>query len=172
RKCPAASGIPPMLYPCPAFRQSPGPAVPASPARNPACGESGRCYNPPAFDRARPGKDAVPLRGPPFYGGGKMRAQLVARGLVVATTCLAVCALTLAQQGGRNEWLLLPQLARGQEFTYSGWFTEERSNGGVRAQSSYRLESTLLVLGGNPAAKKWDVAFLTVLSRRSHLDGQ
>jgi peroxiredoxin len=101
-----------------------------------------------------------------------MRAQLVARGLVVTTTCLAVCALTLGQPAGRNEWLLLPQLARGQELTYSGWFTEERINGGVRAQSSYRLESTLLVLGGNPAAKKWEVAFLTVLSRRSHLPGQ
>jgi peroxiredoxin len=101
-----------------------------------------------------------------------MRAQLVARGLVVATTCLAVCALTVAQPAGRNEWLLLPQLARGQEFTYSGWFTEERINGGVRSQRAYRLESTLLVLGGNPGAKKWDVAFLTVLSRRSHLPGQ
>jgi peroxiredoxin len=101
-----------------------------------------------------------------------MRARIVARGLVVAITCLAVCALTVAQPGGRDEWLLLPQLARGQEFTYSGWFTEERINAGVRSQSAYRLESTLLVLGGSPSAKKWDVAFLTVLSRRSHLPGQ
>ena len=79
----------------------------------------------------------------------------------------AVGALTVAQPGGRDEWLLLPQLTRGQEFTYSGWFTEERINAGVRSQSAYRLESTLLVLSGSPGAKKWDVAFLTVLSRRA-----
>jgi peroxiredoxin len=85
-------------------------------------------------------------------------------------SCLAVAALTLAQPAGRNEWLLLPQLARGQEFTYNGWFTEERITGGVRARCEYRLESTLLVLDSDK--KKWDVAFLTILSRRSHLDGQ
>ena len=85
-------------------------------------------------------------------------------------TCLAAGALTLAQPAGRNEWLLLPQLARGQEFTYSGWFTEERITGGVTARCEYRLESTLLVLDVD--RKKWDVAFLTVLSRRSHLRGQ
>ena len=101
-----------------------------------------------------------------------MHTPLVAKGLVVTFTCLAVCALVLAQPANRNEWLLLPQIAHGQEFTYSGWFTEERINDGVRSQCAYRVETTLLVLNGNPGAKKWDVAFLTALTRRNHLPGQ
>jgi peroxiredoxin len=100
-----------------------------------------------------------------------MHAQLAARGLVAAVVCLAAGALTpaRAQPGGRNEWLLLPQLARGQELTYSGWFTEKTTHGGVESLRTYRLESTLLVLDAD--ARKWDVAFLTVLTLRSHLRG-
>jgi peroxiredoxin len=99
-----------------------------------------------------------------------MHVQFAARGLVVATICLGVAAPALAQPGSRNEWLLLPQLARGQEFTYGGWFSEQTVNGGVTARREYRLECTLLVLGGD--ARKWDVAFLTALSLRSHTPGR
>jgi hypothetical protein len=90
--------------------------------------------------------------------------------LVIAALILGACALTLAQPPGRGDWLLLPQLARGQEFTYSGTYTEETAEGGVRRPRTYRLESTLLVLGSD--AKKWDVAFLTVLTLRNQLPGQ
>jgi hypothetical protein len=90
--------------------------------------------------------------------------------LVVVIVCLGACAAALAQPRGRSEWLLMPQLVRGQEFTYSGWFTDERINGGVQCQRSYRLESTVLVVDSNKS--KWDVAFLTVVSQRDHRPGQ
>jgi peroxiredoxin len=100
-----------------------------------------------------------------------MHPQRAARIVLVVTALgLGACALIRAQSPGRGEWLLLPQLARGQEFTYSGSYTEETVVAGVRRPRTYRLESTLLVLDGS--AKKWDVAFLTVLSLRNHLPGQ
>ncbi len=99
-----------------------------------------------------------------------MHSMIPTKGLAAATLCLVTCAAAAAQAPGRNDWLLLPQLVRGQEFTYSGWFIEEKTDAGVQNQRTYKLESSLLVLGG--AAKKWDVAFLTVLSLRDHLPGQ
>ncbi len=90
--------------------------------------------------------------------------------LILAALGLGAGALTLAQGPGRGEWLLLPQLARGQEFTYSGTYTEETVEAGVRRPRSYRLESTLLVLDGKPG--QWEVAFLTALSFRNQLPGQ
>jgi peroxiredoxin len=90
--------------------------------------------------------------------------------LVLAALALGAGALTLAQAPSRGDWLLVPQLVRGQEFTYSGSYTEETVVAGVRRPRTFRLESTLLVLDGK--ASKWDVAFLTVLSLRNQLPGQ
>jgi peroxiredoxin len=96
------------------------------------------------------------------------------KGLTVTTVCLLTCALSMGQapapSAGRGEWLLAPRLARGQEYTYAGWYTEEWIGAGVQGQRSYRLEGYLLVL--DQAPRSWDVAFLTVLSQRAHKPGQ
>src|SRR5262245_48010743 len=147
---------------------APRPAVNRSCRAKPACGENGRCYNPPRFRPCPHGTEAAQVDGPGAHAA--MHARLPAFGLLVATPCLIACALALAQAPpGRGEWLLRPQLARGQEFTYSGWFTEETLGPGVQRQCAYKLHSTLMVLGATQT--KWDVAFLTVLSRQDRRQG-
>jgi peroxiredoxin len=99
-----------------------------------------------------------------------MHSPIPAKKLVVVIACLCTGASAAAQPASRNEWLLMPQLVRGQEFSYSGWVTEEFINDGVRCPRSYRLESSFLVLDSSKT--KWDVAFLTVLSRQEQRAGQ
>jgi peroxiredoxin len=85
---------------------------------------------------------------------------------MVTKLCLMTCALTLAQPLDRSEWLLRPQLARGQELVYSGSFTEESRTAGVQFQRSYRLDLSVFVLdcGGTRA----QAAFLTTLALKSN----
>jgi peroxiredoxin len=92
---------------------------------------------------------------------------------MIASLCLLTCVVSMAQPpsgssalvpptqrpvaGARGSWLLSPQLAPGQEFTYSGLFKEEFSGTRVSHETVYRLENTLLVT--DPGK----VAVLTVL---------
>ena len=81
---------------------------------------------------------------------------------MVATLCLLTWALTTGQTG---EWQLQPQLARGQELTYKGSFTEEALSPGVQFQRRYSVDCTVLTL--DAAAQKFDLAFLTVVTSKA-----
>jgi peroxiredoxin len=84
---------------------------------------------------------------------------------MLSTLCLLSCALAVGQAPDRGDWLLLPQLARGQELVYSGTFTEEALSPGVQFQRAFRVDTTVFVLDvGNPQCS---LAFLTVVSPRS-----
>jgi len=48
-----------------------------------------------------------------------MHSPIPAKKLVVVIACLCTGAPAAAQPSSRNEWLLMPQLVRGQEFAYS-----------------------------------------------------
>lgn len=99
-----------------------------------------------------------------------MQSRIPAKGLMVATSGLLVCAALLAQSPGRSEWLLQPQLTRGQEITYTGWFTEDTMSPGVQRRNSYRLNTSLLVL--EASKQQSSVAVLTVLSLQEPHPGQ
>ena len=81
---------------------------------------------------------------------------------MVPTICLLTCALAAGQPPDRGDWGLTPQLARGQEFVYSGTFVEEALSPGVQFQRSYRVDSTVLVLDAKQ--DKFDLAVLTVVT--------
>jgi peroxiredoxin len=89
---------------------------------------------------------------------------------MVTTICLVTCALTMSQAPDRTSWVLTPQLVRGQELVYTGTYREEALSPGVQFQRHYKLETTLLVLGGS--TRKWDVAVLTVLTKTDPRPGQ
>src|SRR5438874_2372588 len=84
---------------------------------------------------------------------------------MVATLCLLTCALATTQTPTRGDWLLVPQLVRGQELVYSGTWVEEALSPGVQFHRSYKLETTLLVLDTSP--QKSEVAIYTLLSLRA-----
>lgn len=84
---------------------------------------------------------------------------------MVATLCLLACALGTGQVPERGDWLLVPQLARGQELVYSGTFTEKALSPNVLFESAYRVDVTVLVLDAN--SQQFNLAFLTVLSPRN-----
>src|SRR5271154_1167765 len=81
---------------------------------------------------------------------------------MVATLCLLTCALATAQPQNRADWLLVPQLVRGQELVYTGSWVEDSLSPGVQFHRSYKVETTLLVLDTGP--QKNEVALYTVLS--------
>ncbi len=86
---------------------------------------------------------------------------------MIATLCLLTCSLATAQVPSRSDWLLSPQFVRGLELVYTGSFVEDTLNGGIQRCSSYKLETTLLVL--DATAQKHQVAIYTSLSRRTQL---
>ncbi|HZU35927.1 MAG TPA: hypothetical protein VFA18_08465, partial [Gemmataceae bacterium] len=75
---------------------------------------------------------------------------------MVTTLCLFTCALATAQPASSTEWLLRPQLGRGQELVYTGSYTEEVTGRDVRFQRAYHLESRLFVV--DTQATGFDVA--------------
>ena len=81
------------------------------------------------------------------------------------TICLLTCALAVAQPADRGDWVLTPQLARGQELVYSGSFVEEALSPNVQFQRSYRIDATVLVLDAKQ--DKFDLAILTVVSTKA-----
>src|SRR5437588_8515096 len=81
------------------------------------------------------------------------------------TICLLTCALAVAQPADRGDWVLTPQLARGQELVYSGSFVEEALSPNVQFQRSYRIDATALVLDAKQ--DKFDLAILTVVSTKT-----
>jgi hypothetical protein len=85
---------------------------------------------------------------------------------MVAKLCLLTCALTVAQPADRADWLLQPQLARGQELVYSGAFTEEAQTPGVQFQRTYRLDLHVFVL--DTSTRKAQAAFLTTLALKTN----
>src|SRR5262249_43975533 len=111
--------------------------------------------------RSAPGRTALSwLSGHPL----PMHVIRAGKRLTLGILCLLACVLAAAQVAPRNDWLLQPQLARGQQFNFSGWFAEEKLAQGVQCQPAYRLESHLLVLEAAP--RKFNVAVLTALSLR------
>jgi peroxiredoxin len=84
---------------------------------------------------------------------------------MVATLFLWGCVLATGQTTERAQWLLGPRLSRGQEIVYSGSFSEESNNKGVRFSSAYRLENRLLILESGPRGA--DVAVQTVVRLRA-----
>jgi len=84
---------------------------------------------------------------------------------MVPTICLLTCALAAGQPPDRGDWLLTPQLARGQELVYSGSFVEEALSPGVQFQRSYRIDSTVLVLDAKQ--DKFDLAVLTLVTTKT-----
>lgn len=77
------------------------------------------------------------------------------------TLSLLGCILALAQPTGREEWLLLPRLGRGQELVYRGTYAEEMLGRGVQFNRTYRVEARAFVL--DAPATGLDVAFFTVI---------
>lgn len=77
------------------------------------------------------------------------------------TFCLLACVLATAQPvpADQSEWLLIPQLTRGQELVYRGSFNEDSLGAGVQFSRAYRLEARAFVLDMN--AKGAEVAFQT-----------
>jgi hypothetical protein len=83
---------------------------------------------------------------------------------MVANLCLWTCLLTAGQLADRGDWLLAPQLAPGLELVYRGTFAEKSLTPEAHFESTFRLESTLLVLDASP--QHWQVAFVTSLGQR------
>jgi hypothetical protein len=83
---------------------------------------------------------------------------------MVSTLCLLTCALAVGQAPDR-EWLLVPQLARGQELVYSGTFSEEDLGPGVQLVRAFRVDTTVLVLDVD--AQKYNLAFLTTVTSKT-----
>lgn len=79
---------------------------------------------------------------------------------MVSNICLFTVVLTLGQVGAPG-WQLAPQLSRGQELVYHGWYKEKSLVPGVAYQRDYRLETRLLVL--DALQDGWDAALLTAL---------
>jgi peroxiredoxin len=84
---------------------------------------------------------------------------------MVATLYLLTCALAPGQASSSPDWPLAPHLLRGQEFVYSGSFTEESTGLRVQYNRSCRLETRLFVL--NTTAREAEVAFFTVITPRA-----
>lgn len=80
---------------------------------------------------------------------------------MVATFCLVSCMFAPAQPAPLPDWLLTPQLKRGQEYVYRGTFSEESLGVGVRNEHQYRVESYVLVLDSTPQGA--ELAILTTL---------
>jgi peroxiredoxin len=91
-----------------------------------------------------------------------MRRTRGRSGLLAVILGAGACAFALAQSGPALDWSLAPQLIRGQELVYTGWFTEKTLAPGVQHERTYRLDTTLFVLDSSP--RKWDIAILTSLS--------
>jgi peroxiredoxin len=89
---------------------------------------------------------------------------------MVSTLCLLTCALAVGQVPDRGDWLLLPQLARGQELIYAGSFKEEALSPSVQFQRAFSIDTTVLVLETNDRQSK--LAFLTVASPRNSANPQ
>jgi hypothetical protein len=85
------------------------------------------------------------------------------------TLCLLVCALAVRQPPERGDWLLLPQLARGQELVYTGTFTEQSLIPGVQYEHAYRIDLTALVL--DAGKDKFDLALLTTVGAQETKQG-
>lgn len=83
---------------------------------------------------------------------------------MVLTYCLLTCVLATTQPGSGSDWLLLPQLGKGQELVYRGLFTEESVGQAVAFNRTYRMENRVLVL--DVGTRGMDVALLTVLKAR------
>ncbi len=84
---------------------------------------------------------------------------------MVATLCLMSCLVVPAQPVGRSEWLLTPQLSRGQELIYRGWYRAEDREHRVQRSSEYLVESHVFVLDTSPRGS--DLAFLTTLQLKN-----
>jgi peroxiredoxin len=84
---------------------------------------------------------------------------------MVAQLCLLTGLLAAGQTADRADWLLAPQLARGQELVYRGTFTEKNLSPNVLNETAYRLEVSVFVLEELP--RRWQVAFLTKLTPRA-----
>jgi hypothetical protein len=87
---------------------------------------------------------------------------------MVATLCLFSCIVVTAQPAGRSEWLLAPQLSRGQELVYRGWYRAEALDHRVQRSSEYLLESHIFVL--ETLTRGSDLAFLTTLQLKNPAD--
>ena len=96
---------------------------------------------------------------------------------MAAILCLCTCALATAQAPATGEWLLSPNVGRGQELVYRGTFVEESLGRAVQFNRTYRVETRVFVLDGAVKgpdnSSKWlDVAFFTLYKLRpSRPDG-
>jgi hypothetical protein len=77
----------------------------------------------------------------------------------MAAVWTLLVAYAVAQPGG--EWVVGPQLERGQELVYRGSYTEELVENATPFSKSYDLETRIFVLGVTPQAA--NVAVMTVL---------
>jgi peroxiredoxin len=84
---------------------------------------------------------------------------------MVSTLCLLTCALAIGQVTDRGDWLLVPQLSRGQELIYSGTFNEKALGPNVQFERTFSIDATVLVL--DAAVQQFNMAFLTTVSPRS-----
>jgi peroxiredoxin len=84
---------------------------------------------------------------------------------MTASLCLLTSVLVTAQAAGRSDWLIAPQLSRGQELVYRGSYAEEAVGQGVHFSRSYRLESRVFVLDTPP--RGLEVALQTILRLRA-----
>lgn len=72
--------------------------------------------------------------------------------------------------GRGGSWLLMPQLAKGQELVYRGLFREEAVGSQVQFTRNYRMETRIFVLDTNLTSH--EAAFQTVLRTREDQPGQ
>jgi peroxiredoxin len=90
---------------------------------------------------------------------------------MVTNLCLLTCALTAGQSVPQADWLLAPQLVRGQELVYRGTFSERPLVPHVLFERSYRLETNFFVMDDLPG-RRWQVAILTLLTPKSDRQGE
>jgi hypothetical protein len=84
---------------------------------------------------------------------------------MIATLSLMSCVLATAQPADRSEWLLVPQLGRGQEFVYRGTYSEKAASSNLDFERKYALRAVVFVLDATPQGSQ--TAFLTALRPRS-----
>jgi peroxiredoxin len=84
---------------------------------------------------------------------------------MLTTLSVLFGALAAAQPAGHSDGLVPPQLARGQEFVYSGTYEEDIRAATVQSNRVYGIESRVFVLDYD--AKGADLALLTVLRSRT-----
>jgi peroxiredoxin len=80
---------------------------------------------------------------------------------MVTNICLMTCVLSLGQVGNHQSWQLAPQLSRGLDLVYHGFYKEKSLVPGVVYQRDYRLQTRMFVLEENKHG--WEVALVTAV---------